>query len=76
MSIANVMSILGAAAVLPIVEHSIGAADAGVAVEVAYGYSMWPCLIAGFISLLSVILLSARTTMRPRTWYGAVDDMA
>lgn len=66
MSIANVMSILGAAAVPPIVGAIVqGAADAGVAVGVAYGYSMWPCLIAGFISLLSVILLSADQSTGP-----------
>lgn len=60
MSIANVMSVFGAAAVPPIVGAIVQrAADAGVAIGAAYGYSMWPCLIAGFVSWLSIILLSA-----------------
>lgn len=64
MSIANVMSVFGAAAVPPIVGAIVQrAADAGVAIGAAYGYSMWPCLIAGFVSWLSVILLSADQNM-------------
>ena len=67
MSIANVMSIFGAAAVPPIVGAIIQkATDAGVGVRAAYGCSMWPCLVAGFLSWLSVVLLSVELSTGPR----------
>ncbi|MEA4883771.1 MAG: MFS transporter [Clostridia bacterium] len=67
MSIANVMSIFGAAAVPPIVGAIIQkATDAGVGARATYGHSMWPCLIAGFVSWLSVILLSVDQGIGPR----------
>lgn len=62
MSIANIMSIFGAAAVPPMVGILIQrATDAGSGIMVAYGHSLWPCLVTSIISWLSMVLLRQRT---------------
>lgn len=60
-SAANIMSIIGASAIPPIVGvliHESGQAGAGV--NVVYGLSLWPCLAAGVCAWLAAVLLAHR----------------
>jgi len=58
-SAVNIMSIIGASAIPPVVGVLIHkASQAGVGVRVAYGLSLWPCLVAGVCAWLAAMLLT------------------
>lgn len=65
MSIANIMSIIGAAAVPPAVGILIQkSTDMGCDLVSTYGYSLWPCLLTGVISWISMVFLSHRRAIQ------------
>ena len=58
-SAVNIMSIIGAAAIPPIVGVLInGASVAGAGIRAVYGLSLWPCLAAGVCAWLAAMLLA------------------
>jgi len=58
-SAANIMSIIGASAIPPVVGVLIHkASQAGAGVRAAYGLSLWPCLVAGVCAWLAAMLLT------------------
>jgi hypothetical protein len=70
-SAANIMSIIGASAIPPIVGALIHkATQAGAEVRAVYALSLWPCLAAGVFAWLAAMLLtnhhsSSRGTVGP-----------
>jgi MFS family permease len=67
-SAVNIMSIIGASAIPPIVGVLIHkASEAGAGIGAVYGVSLWPCLVAGVCAWLAAMLLrndSALTDFR------------
>ena len=58
-SVANIMSIIGASAIPPIVGALIhNASKAGDGALAVYGLSLWPCLMAGVCAWLAAMLLT------------------
>ena len=58
-SVANIMSIIGASAIPPIVGVLIHEAGmAGMGIRAVYGLSLWPCLAAGICAWLAAMLLA------------------
>jgi len=58
-SVANIMSIIGASAIPPIVGALIHkAGQAGEGAWAVYGLSLWPCLVAGVCAWLAAMLLT------------------
>jgi len=58
-SVANIMSIIGASAIPPVIGVLIhGATVAGAGIGAVYGLSLWPCLAAGVCAWLAAMLLA------------------